>query len=331
METRASYFLVGLFVLALMAGAIGFVMWLSRAGLQTENIYYYIYVRGSVAGLQNGAPVQYRGVPVGTVTDISIDAENVELIQVTVALRPGTPVKTDTVATLQLQGITGLSFVQLHGGTRAAPDLEPPPGKKRARIPYRPSAIERVFEDAPEVVGQLITLAGRANELLSDDNIQGLSRIIENLERLTTAVAGSSGDVEQTLGKASTLLDSTATTVETLNGLAGDLRQLSTELGGETRLAITDARRTTRAAEETAKAITNTANAFQRMATELHGMTTDTRRPLRDFGEHGLYELSQLVIEARALMTNLNRIAIQFERDPARFLFGDQQKGIEAR
>jgi phospholipid/cholesterol/gamma-HCH transport system substrate-binding protein len=326
-ETRASYFLVGLFVLALMAGAFVFVLWLARAGLQAENVYYYIYVRGSVAGLQNGAPVQYRGVPVGTVTDISIDAENVELIQITVALRTGTPVKTDTVATLQLQGITGLSFVQLSGGTRTAADLEPPPGKKRARIPYRPSAIERVFEDAPEVIGQLITLSARANQLLSDDNIQALSSIMTNLDRLTTAVAGSGTDVERAVTQAAEMIEATRATATNLNELAVDLRQLSAEIGGEARLALGDARQATRTAEETAKAITSTATAIQRLASEV----SETRRPLRDFGEHGLYEMSQLLIDARALVTSLNRIAIQFERDPARFLFGDQQKGIEAR
>lgn len=331
METRASYFLVGLFVLALMAGAFVFVLWLARAGLQAENVYYYVYVRGSVAGLQNGAPVQYRGVPVGTVTDISIDAENVELIQITVALRTGTPVKTDTVATLQLQGITGLSFVQLSGGTRTAADLEPPPGKKRARIPYRPSAIERVFEDAPEVVGQLITLTGRANQLLSDDNIQALSSIMTNLDRLTTAVAGSGTDVERAVTQAAEMIEATRATATNLNELAVDLRQLSAEIGGEARLALGDARQATRTAEETAKAITSTATAIQRLASEVQGLAGETRRPLRDFGEHGLYEMSQLLIDARALVTSLNRIAIQFERDPARFLFGDQQKGIEAR
>ena len=129
METRANYFLVGLFVLALVAGTFVLLMWLGRSGLQDDRVLYYIYARGSVTGLQNGAPVQYRGVPVGTVTDIAIDADNVELIQVTVAIKAGTPIKTDTVAQLQLQGITGLSFVQLSGGTREAPMLEPPPGK----------------------------------------------------------------------------------------------------------------------------------------------------------------------------------------------------------
>lgn len=331
METRASYFLVGLFVLALMAGMFVFVMWLARSGLQDDNVYYYIYVRGSVAGLQNGAPVQYRGVPVGTVTDISIDAENVELIQVTVALRDGTPVKTDTVATLQLQGITGLSFVQLSGGTQAAEDLRPPLGKRRARIPYRPSPIERIFEEAPEVVAQMITLAGRANELLSDANIKALSNIAANLDRLTTAVAGSGADVERAVAQAAEMIEAARAGAVSLNELATELRQLSGEIGGEARLALGDARKATRTAEETAKAITKTAAAFERMATEVHGLTSDSRRPMRDFGEHGLYELSQLMIDARALVTNLNRIAIQFERDPARFLFGDQTKGIEAR
>ena len=74
--------------------------------------------------------LRYRGVPIGTVTQIGIDLENVELIEVTLAIKKGTPIKTDTIASLALQGITGLSFVQLTGGTRNAPTLEPRPGKR---------------------------------------------------------------------------------------------------------------------------------------------------------------------------------------------------------
>ena len=74
METRASYFLVGLFVLSLIVGMFGFVVWLTRFELKDENIYYYVYFRGSVTGLSVGSTVRYRGVPIGTVTQIGIDS-----------------------------------------------------------------------------------------------------------------------------------------------------------------------------------------------------------------------------------------------------------------
>lgn len=324
METRASYFLVGLFVLALMAGIFGFVLWLGRSGLQDERIYYYIYTRGSVAGLQNGAPVQYRGVPVGTVTDISLDEANVELIQITVAIRAGTPIKTDTVAQLQLQGITGLSFVQLSGGTRDAPFLEPPEGKRRARIRYQPSAIEKVFEDVPEAVGQVVALAARANTLLSEENIKHLSGIIANVHATSETVAGTRSDIQRLVSEAAVTMTAARDTAVSMQLLTEDLRGLTADVGG-------DARRVVKSADETAKAISETARSFDRVATEIQGITREARGPLRDFGEGGLYELSQFLIDARALVTSLNRITLQFERDPARFLFGDQQKGLEAR
>lgn len=317
METRANYFLVGVFVLALVAGTFMLLMWLGRSGLQDDRILYYIYVRGSVTGLQNGAPVQYRGVPVGTVTDIAIDAGNVELIQVTVAIKAGTPVKTDTVAQLQLQGITGLSFVQLSGGTRDAPALEPPPGKRRARIAYMPSPLEKIVEDVPEAIGQVVALAGRANDLLSDDNLAALAGIVGNLDLLATTVGDSRGDIKRSIANAADTMEIAQRTAVAMESLAVDLKAMAADLGK-------DARAATRTAEETARG-------FNRLASELHGMAGEFRGPLRDFSEGGLHELSQLLIDTRALVTTLNRIAIQLERDPARFLFGDQQKGLEAR
>ena len=317
METRANYFLVGLFVLALVAGTFVLLMWLGRSGLQDDRVLYYIYVRGSVTGLQNGAPVQYRGVPVGTVTDIAIDADNVELIQVTVAIKAGTPIKTDTVAQLQLQGITGLSFVQLSGGTREAPMLEPPPGKRRARIAYKPSPLEKIVEDVPEAIGQLVAVAGRANQLLSDENLSALTGIIGNLDLIATTIGDSRADVKRAITNAADTMELAQKTATAMESLAVELKAMAGDLGK-------DARSATRAAEETARG-------FNRLASELHGIAGEFRGPFRDFSEGSLHELAQLLIDSRALMTSLNRIAIQFERDPARFLFGDQQRGLEAR
>ncbi|MBM3538387.1 MAG: MCE family protein [Alphaproteobacteria bacterium] len=317
METRANYFFVGLFVLALVAGTFVLVMWLGRSGLQDDRTSYYIYVRGSVTGLQNGAPVQYRGVPVGTVTDIAIDAENLELIQVTVAIKAGTPIKTDTVATLQLQGITGLSFVQLSGGTRDAPPLEPPAGKRRARIAYKPSPLEKIVEDVPEAIGQVVALAGRANDLLSDDNLAAITSIIGNVDLLATTVGESRAEIKRAVANAAGTMEAAQKTAAAMETLANELRTVAADLGK-------DARTATRTAEETARG-------FSRLASELQSIAGEFRTPLRDFSEAGFHELSQLLIDTRALVTSLNRIAIQFERDPARFLFGDQQKGFEAR
>jgi len=149
METRANYVLVGCFVLALIAAAFGFVIWLARIDLQHEPQTYLVYFSGSVSGLQIGSEVQYRGVPVGRLTDIRIDPQNIERIRVTLELNEGTPVKSDTYATLGLQGITGVAYIQLKGGTQNAPDLMAQGKDEYPVIPSRPSGLEQVLRERP--------------------------------------------------------------------------------------------------------------------------------------------------------------------------------------
>lgn len=331
METRASYFLVGLFVLTLIVGMFGFIMWLSRFELKAENTYYYVYFRGSVTGLSVGSTVRYRGVPVGTVTDIGIDSENVELIEVTLAIKSGTPIKTDTIASLQLQGITGLSFVQLTGGTHNAPLLEPRPGKRRATIPSRPSPIEQVFENAPEVFAQIAAVAVRANELLSPENLKQIAAILENSATFTGVLAGKAPAIGEMVDDTAGTLADLRRTAASLDQLARELRTLSQELGSDARGFLADTRELTGEASKTVADVRKTAQSFEHLARNLDRLVEENRAPVRDFANNGLYELAQFLTEARTLVASLTRIAYQLERDPARFLFGDQQKGFQAK
>ena len=120
METRANYVLVGTSVLIAIAAIIIFIFWLGRSQLSKHEDIYHTYFTGSVTGLSSGSPVRYRGVPVGTVGFIEIDPQNIERILVTLKLRAHTPIKIDTVASLETAGITGGSYVELSGGTNAA-------------------------------------------------------------------------------------------------------------------------------------------------------------------------------------------------------------------
>jgi phospholipid/cholesterol/gamma-HCH transport system substrate-binding protein len=330
METRASYFLVGLFVLALMVGMFGFVVWLSRFEIKDENTYYYVYFRGAVTGLSVGSTVRYRGVPVGTVAQIELDAVNVEVVEVLLAIKKNTPIKTDTMASLQLQGITGLSFVQLTGGTRDAPLLEPRPGKRRAVIESRPSAIEQVFENAPELVAKIQTLATRATEVLSEENQKHVTAILRNIETFSGTLARSSEAIDGIVDNTAATLADLRNTAASLNQLATQLTALSAELGGDARRFFADTHQLTRGADRTIADVRKTAQAYEQLARDLNRIVADSSGPMRDFTANGLYELSTFISEARTLVASLTRLAYQLERDPARFLFGDQQKGFEA-
>lgn len=323
MENRASYFLVGLFVLFLLTGGFVATLWLARTQERDASTTYYVYVRGNVTGLATGSPVRLRGVPVGQVTDISIDRDNIELIQLTLAIRWGTPVKTDTVATLGLQGITGQSFVQLSGGTQGAPDLEPRPGRRFAVIPYRPGALERLLEDSPELLMQVNSVAIRINQMLSEDNVARITTILGNVERLTESLSGAGGRVDAVLAQAEGAMSNFRQTATDAAGLARDLRTLIQRVGARDGLIAN----TERGLVDMRAAL----QSLERFSAQLDIIAAENRRPLRDFTTYSLQDMAQLMVEARALVQVMSRIANQLERDPARFLFGDQQRGFQPR
>ena len=104
LEIRASYVIVGAVVLALLTGLAAFSLWLVEAGVDRDDLARYeIAFAGSVSGLQQGGQVLYRGIPVGRVNDIRIDPDNVETVLVMVEVDRETPIKADTVATLEFQ------------------------------------------------------------------------------------------------------------------------------------------------------------------------------------------------------------------------------------
>lgn len=125
MEEKINLAVIGAFVLVLGAATIAGVLWFSSGKyFNKDQDFYLTYIDESVSGLKLDAPVSYRGVEVGRVHKIILAPGNVEQVQLTLAVEHGTPVKVDTVATLQTQGLTGLAFIELSGGASSSPELQ---------------------------------------------------------------------------------------------------------------------------------------------------------------------------------------------------------------
>jgi phospholipid/cholesterol/gamma-HCH transport system substrate-binding protein len=399
METRASYLIVGLFVIAGMVGLMFAAMWITGTRTDEALALYDIYFDGAVAGLKPGNAVQYRGIPVGGVVDMQIDPDNVERVLVTIEVAANTPIREDTEATLALQGITGLSYIQLTGGTQAAAELKAQAGQRRPVIKSRPSELAAIFEAAPELLNRAIEVIAMLEKLLGPENQQRIGNILANIENTTGALSNSSGDIDKLLTegagavedvrKLTSVLSENTEEIETIlsegAGTMKDVHVLTTALAGssgELKKLITDSsgtmenvreltgglagstddiakmldegarvmeelrRVTTRAntmlanieddvgavAKDTRSALGSVKMAVGRLAVasdELATFLTENNESLTNFSQTGLYEFSQLMSEARVLVASLSRLVEQVERDPARFLFGDKQQGVE--
>src|SRR5512132_4540322 len=122
METDKHYFFEGLFIIGFSIAAALFAVWLGSTG-RHDDVVYRIHFPDSVSGLAVGDPVKFRGVDVGTVKTMALDRDNPRLVLVEARLRKDTPVKTDTRASLQMKGITGVVFIELNGGDPKAETL----------------------------------------------------------------------------------------------------------------------------------------------------------------------------------------------------------------
>jgi phospholipid/cholesterol/gamma-HCH transport system substrate-binding protein len=316
METRGHYILVGAFVLIMLTGMFVSGVWLARAQFQREGQVYDIFFRGTVTGLSEGAPVRYKGVPIGRVVAIRLDPENVERIRVRIEVDTGTPIKEDAVASLELQGITGQAFVELSGGSNASLPVAIPKGHTYPVITSRPSQFEEVVANAPELLNRVIGVADRLNLVLSDENRAAITDSLKNLDALTGTLARRSGDVDRMIGDAATTLASLRDATQSASATLARFDKIITEKGG-----IADKLATT------LDDFDRSAKNLTQVTGHLDGMLQDNRTALHDFTQRGLTDATQLVADARTFIAALNRIADQLDRDPARFLFGDRRDG----
>ena len=367
METKANYIVVGAFTLILLIGLVSAVVWLADVELDEEFAYYDLLFEGSVTGLKTGNPVRYRGVPVGVVTDMRINPDNVEQVKVTIEVPNETPIKEDAEASLEYQGITGIAYVQITGGSHDAPRLRRVPGRGNPVIKSKPSQLQEVIEAAPELVNRVISLVDRANLLLGDANQKNFAEAMANINSITGSFAAGSDDIRTLLSDgagavselqaasvdARKLVEELRDTIAKLSvqaeGTIDDTRALLGDVRSNVNIITDDARGTIGAikqltedisgeiggmgpqTKQTMAAVKDAAEKLAESQAQLTALLEENRAPINNFTSSGLYEFTQLVAEARTLMTALSRISGQFERDPARFLFGDSQRGVGVR
>ncbi len=311
METRASNIAVGAFVMVLIVGAIGFVFWVGRFAERTATVNYYSRFAGSVAGLDIGSNVLFGGIPIGHVTAIRVDPQETSLARVDFAVDASVPIKEDSRATLDMQGITGGVLVEITRGSDASQKRKPD-----TEIPSGYSTIEQLLSGAPKLITKGNELLDRAVVFLSPENAQSVSRVLLNIDKLTGMLASDSAKFDAALDEGTNALKQVSAMSAEFQKLAADLRANTGKLSGEANNALAQIRVMSEDFSKTAKSLNDVLN--------------DNRLPIRDFTSTGLYELTQMITEVRLLAQTLNRISVQVERDPARFFFGDRQKGFEA-
>jgi len=188
METRANYVLIGLFTLAVIVSAFGFVYWFHHIGGVAVRNYYRVVFQGPIGGLRTGAQVNFNGIRVGEVVDLGLDPLDPKQALVTISVASGTPLRSDTRVSLEFQGLTGIATLSLKGGDTAAAPIE----RKDNELPTliaTSSASQDVMQAARDTLARIDGLVA--------ENQAAIKNSIKSIETFTDTLAKNSGRIDR--------------------------------------------------------------------------------------------------------------------------------------
>ena len=275
MERDAHYAAVGIATVALAVALIIFSIWLARLSFNEEYDVYDIVFYGPVRGLSEGGEVHFNGIRVGLVTDLRLDQEKGDQVVARIRIDATTPVRVNSRAQLEPQGITGLNYIQITAGTEGSALLKTQyPNNVVPVIQSQPSPIAELLSGSGTVLAQTVDALNRINRVLSDENIRSFSVSVRNIEALSTeleARKGMFGELEQALVRA--------------NAAMAEYQAL-----GESarRLVETDGQQAVNNLNNAAEQAVQAAEAANRLIANLEG-------PVNDFASSGLPQLEEAI------------------------------------
>jgi phospholipid/cholesterol/gamma-HCH transport system substrate-binding protein len=303
MNAKANYIRIGIFVLTaiflLVAGLLAF----GARSYFAKKLTYETAIQGDVTGLSIGSPVLYRGIPIGKVSEIAI-APNyypnstsdvivvVFEVDQKILKRDNTDEEREKLlksevgkglrAMVKAQSITGTSVLFLqYLNPQSYPPIAIDYKPDHPYIPSAPSQVTRMLEAVEGALQNLQKLNLDAIGAEASNALAETTLLLRNLDHL---------DLEKTVGKANTLLDTLDTTVGNVNSTIAGMKL--DQLGGN--------------------------------ADDLVVQLKESNRKLQTVMDKlGNAPLGETVGNLNADLQTLNAVLLELKRYPSGFIFGE--------
>lgn len=307
MERDANYVAVGAFTLLVIAMAVSFVIWYSDSGDGRNYSSYEIYFTGSVSGLTVGSPVRYLGVDVGTVRRITLNKERPDSVKIVASVDTDAPISGTTRASLGLQGITGLLYINLKQVAETnAGELKQ--GERYPIIEAASSDIDAFIASLPQLAGRVSALIDNVNQVFSNDNVKNINATLANLKTTTEGLPQTRDKVEQLLTELTNTSAQIKSTAASFNNMANDVRPNVRDAMARLNAVSTQLASTTE---------------------KLDRMMAASEGPVTHFTEQGLFEMERLVRDARSAATEFRELSRSLKETPSQLIFERPESGVE--
>ena len=308
MDRDANYVAVGAFVLLIAALATGFVFWYAERGDRRATARYEIYFEGSVSGLTKGSPVRYLGVDVGKVARITLDPSHPKRVRVVADIDSTAPIDSRTRASLSLQGVTGLLFIDLEQNPRAGPPRPLAQGLHHPVIQSVPSDFDVLLGSLPALTTHAVELVDRLNQVFSDHNVAALRVTIDNAKLASERLPATIRDVQR-------LVRQVRTSTEAVDAAAVQLRTIS--------------QRSAPQIDATMKHVAEVADNLADTTRRLDQLVAANGPALTRFTRKGLPQFDALVRESRDAARQMRDLSQSLREDPSQILYRPQRRGVE--
>lgn len=298
MERDSHYVAVGAFIVLVLSMGVTFVYWLADNADKQSYQRFRIYFDGAVNGLTEGSAVRYLGVDVGRVKAILLDPDVPHRVEVLVNILTEAPIRTNTEASLQLQGVTGLAYIELRQGEGTGTTIKIP-ADEIPEIKASQSQLDKLFSSFPGLVDEVTRLTLNINRVLSDDNIAHFSSALANFDNASNELPNALKEFQQLMDDSSTAVLEIANTAQSFNNLSSDVKPRVLEI---------------------VQQLKDSANNINDVSDRVDDLVNENRKGINQFVNVGLSELTQLIIESRSAASEIQELAEGLKRNPSQIL-----------
>lgn len=269
---RATNIVIGTLTIAAALAAVGSLLLVQKVRLaQQRSPLRVVFDGGSAAGLRKGGPVNFDGVQAGQIVSVNLDSPR--RVVALVLLDKSAPIRKDTTAGIEFQGLTGIAAVSLVGGAPAAP----PVPLDADGIPILTADLrdQETMIETVHNVDKFIT----SNEATVKDTLQTIERASETLKSKNEVV-------DAGLDKAEIIFsgfDKFVTRIDrAFPGFAqGDPGALLEKAQSIRELANSFKVKSARVMEEGSKTLLDISDSANAMSSKIEGQTVATSAPAR--------------------------------------------------
>ncbi len=253
MKNRSKKIRLGVFVMVSSALLLFLIIYFTATELlEKTDTYYVAFQDESVSGMEVGSPVKYMGINVGTISDISIDPDDVTSIIVELSLEKGTPIKEDSRADIISMGLTGMKAIEIRGGSNESDPLPPESyiktgkslsGEISGRAEIIAEKVEAVLNNLqqfthPDTLSKIIDMVNKFGKMAhnADITIQRLDTVllqnkddfhstVVNANQISESILNSSQSIEKTVARLDQMVRS-----DSISDIIGNAREISRKL-----------------------------------------------------------------------------------------------------